>query len=413
MLPSTPADQLQAAKLCVQDRYLSAREPLWRGEKYAHDRIRLAYLSADFHDHATAWLMAGLFELHDRSRFETTALSYGPTVESEMRQRLQRSFDRFIDLREQTDHEVATLARRLEIDIAIDLKGFTQTARTNILALRPAPIQVSYMGYPGTMGAGYIDYILADRLVIPKDHRQWYSEKVVYLPDSYQANDSKRRIADRAPTRDEACLPQKGFVFCSFNAVYKITPEVFTIWMRLLGAIDGSVLWLIEESAAATDNLRREAAERGISGERLVFAPRIDNDAHLARHRLADLFLDTLPYNAHTTASDALWAGLPVLTCLGSTFAGRVAASLLTAVGLPELITTSLDEYEALALRLAREPELLSSFSSGLAKNRLTCPLFNTERHARHVEAAFTRMWEIHERGEAPRGFTIDAIRLR
>jgi len=410
MVPSTPADQLQAAKLAGQDRYPSAREPLWRGEKYRHDRIRLAYLSADFHDHATAWLMAGLFELHDRSRFETTALSYGPSVESEMRQRLQRSFDRFIDVREQPDQEVAVLIRRLEIDIAIDLKGFTQSARTNILALRPAPIQVSYMGYPGTMGADYIDYILADHFVIPDDHRQWYSEKVVYLPDSYQTNDSRRRIADRAPTRDEAHLPQAGFVFCSFNAAYKITPEFFTIWIRLLGAIEGSVLWLVEEGAATTDNLRREAAERGISAERLVFAPKVGNEAHLARHRLADLFLDTLPYNAHTTASDALWAGLPVLTCLGSTFAGRVAASLLTAVGLPELITTSLDEYEALALRLAREPELLSSFRSRLAKNRLTYPLFDTERHARHVEAAFTRMWEIHARGEAPRSFSVDAI---
>jgi predicted O-linked N-acetylglucosamine transferase (SPINDLY family) len=266
------------------------------------------------------------------------------------------------------------------------------------------------MGFPGTMGADYIDYIIADRFVIPEDHRQWFSEKIVYLPDSYQANDSKRRIADAAPTRAEAHLPQTGFVFCSFNGVYKITPELFSIWMRLLREIDGSVLWLIEESATAVNNLQREATQRGISPERLLFAPKIDNAAHLARYRLADLFLDTLPCNAHTTASDALWAGLPVLTCLGSTFAGRVGGSLLTAVGLPELITTSLDEYEALALRLAREPELLSSLRSRLAKNRLTCPLFDTERHARHVEAAFTRMWEIHARGEAPRNFSVDAI---
>jgi predicted O-linked N-acetylglucosamine transferase (SPINDLY family) len=327
-----------------------------------------------------------------------------------MRSRLQRSFERFVDVQAQRENEIAVFIHRQQIDIAVDLKGFTRSARTHIFALRPAPIQVSYMGFPGTMGADFIDYIIADRFVIPEDHRQWFSEKIVYLPDSYQANDSKRRIADAAPTRAEAHLSQTGFVFCSFNGVYKITPELFSIWMRLLREIDGSVLWLIEESATAVNNLQREATQRGISPERLLFAPWIDNAAHLARYRLADLFLDTLPCNAHTTASDALWGGLPVLTCLGSTFAGRVAASLLSAVGLPELITTSLDEYEALALRLAREPELLSSLRSRLAKNRLTCPLFDTKRHARHVEAAFTRMWEIHAGGEAPRSFSVDPI---
>jgi predicted O-linked N-acetylglucosamine transferase (SPINDLY family) len=409
-MPGTPADQLGAATLYIAKRHPPARDPLWRGEKYSHDRIRLAYLSADFHDHATAFLMAGLFELHDRSRFEITAFSFGPAIESEMRSRLQRSFERFVDVQAQRENEIAAFIHRQQIDIAVDLKGFTRSARTHIFALRPAPIQVSYMGFPGTMGADYIDYIIADRFVIPEDHRQWFSEKIVYLPDSYQANDSKRRIADAAPTRAEAHLPQAGFVFCSFNGVYKITPELFSIWMRLLREIDGSVLWLIEESVTAVNNLQREATQRGISPERLLFAPKIDNAAHLARYRLADLFLDTLPCNAHTTASDALWAGLPVLTCLGSTFAGRVAASLLNAVGLPELITTSLDEYEALALRLAREPELLSSLKSRLATNRLTYPLFDTERHARHVEAAFTKMCEIHARGEAPRSFSVDAI---
>jgi predicted O-linked N-acetylglucosamine transferase (SPINDLY family) len=354
--------------------------------------------------------MAGLFEHHDRSRFETTALSYGPAVESDMRRRLQGSFDRFFDVRMQADWDVAVLIRRLEIDIAVDLKGLTGRARTNILARRAAPIQVSYIGYPGTMGADYIDYIIADRWVIPEPDRQWYSEKIVYLPDSYQANDSKRRIADRAPTRIEAGLPQTGFVFCSFNATYKISPDIFTLWMRLLRAIDGSVLWLIEENAVAVDNLRREAMERGVSPERLIFAPKISTDAHLARQRLADLFLDTLPYNAHTTASDALWAGLPVLTCPRSTFAGRVGASLLHAVGLPEMITASLEEYEALALRLARDPALLASLKAKLASNRLKCPLFDTQRFTRHVEAAFTTMWELHQRGEAPRSFAVEAI---
>jgi predicted O-linked N-acetylglucosamine transferase (SPINDLY family) len=260
------------------------------------------------------------------------------------------------------------------------------------------------------MGAEYIDYIIADRWVIPEQDRQWYSEKVVYLPDSYQANDSKRRIADHAPTRAETGLPQNGFVFCSFNAAYKISPELFTIWMRLLRALEGSVLWLLEENTAAVDNLRREAKERGVSPERLIFAPKISTDRHLARQRLADLFLDTLPYNAHTTASDALWAGLPVLTCPGSTFAGRVGASLLHAVGLPELTTASLEEYEALALRLAREPEVLASLRAKLASNRLSCALFDTHRFTRHIEGAFTTMWDIQQRGEAPRSFAVEPI---
>jgi predicted O-linked N-acetylglucosamine transferase (SPINDLY family) len=406
IISSTPADQLRAAKLYIQDA-CPATKPFWRGEKYSHDRIRLAYLSADFHSHATAFLMAGMFEHHDRSRFETTALSYGPHVESDMRRRLQGSFDRFFDVRAQADWDVAVLIRRLEIDIAVDLKGLTGRARTGILARRAAPIQVSYLGYPGTMGADYIDYIIADRWIIPEQDRQWYSEKVVHLPDSYQANDSKRRIADRTPTRVEAGLLQTGFVFCSFNATYKIAPDIFSIWMRLLRAIDGSVLWLIEENAAAVDNLRREATEAGVSAERLIFAPKINNDAHLARHRLADLFLDTLPYNAHTTASDALWAGVPMLTCLGPTFAGRVGASLLHAVGLPELVTESLEEYEALALRLAQQPALLASLRAKLANNRTTCALFNTQRFTRHIEAAFTTMWEIQQCGEAPRSFAV------
>jgi predicted O-linked N-acetylglucosamine transferase (SPINDLY family) len=409
-LPSSSADQLRCAELFVGDQYPVSANALWRGVRYAHDSIRIAYLSADFHQHATARLMAGLFELHDRSSFETTALSFGPADDSDMRRRLQRSFDRFVDVRMKTDQEIAELVRKLEIDIAIDLKGFTQDGRTNIFAQRAAPIQVSYLGYPGTMGAEYIDYIIADRVVIPHEHRRAYAEKVVYLPESYQANDAKRRIAERPPTRMEAHLPEKGIVFCSFNGNYKITPDVFDVWMRLLREVEGSVLWLIEASATAVDNLRREAGKRGISVERLVFAPKTDLESHLARHSLADLFLDTLPYNAHTTASDALWAGLPVLTCLGSTFPSRVAASLLHAVELPELITRSLEEYEALALKLARDPMLLSSLKAKLANNRVICPLFDTDRFARHIEAAYRMMWELWQRGESPRSFSVDPI---
>jgi predicted O-linked N-acetylglucosamine transferase (SPINDLY family) len=391
----------------TRERHPAVQPPLWNGERYRHDRIRLAYLSADFHEHATAYLMAELFELHDRARFEVSAISFGPNKRSRMRTRLRRSFERFIDVRAQSDHEVASLVREMEIDIAVDLKGFTTDSRTGILAYRAAPIQVNYLGFPGTMGADYIDYILADRVVIPEEHQPCYTEKVVYLPDSYQVNDSRRSIAERTPSRAEAGLPERGFVFCCFNNNYKITPAVFDVWMRLLRQVPDSVLWLLEANAVAASNLRREAQARGVEPERLVFAKRAKLAEHLARHRLADLFLDTLPYNAHTTASDALWTGVPVLTRLGSSFAGRVAASLLRAVGLPELIARSVEEYEALALELATDPALLRQFKDRLAANHLTAPLFDTARFTRHIEAAYTRMWEIGQRGEVPRSLDI------
>jgi predicted O-linked N-acetylglucosamine transferase (SPINDLY family) len=305
---------------------------------------------------------------------------------------------------------VADLLRELEIDIAVDLNGFTTGSRTRIFAFRAAPIQVNYLGYPGTMGADYIDYILADRVVIPEQHHPYYMEKVVYLPDSYQVNDSKRVIADRTPARAEAGLPEQGFVFCSFNNNYKISPAVFDVWMRLLDKVEGSVLWLYKSSAAAMRNLKKQAADKGIAPERLVFAPKIKLEDYLARHRLADLALDTLPYNGHGTTSDALWAGLPVLTCLGTTFAGRVAASLLNAIGLNELITHALEEYEALALELAANRERLAEIKSKLAENRNTFPLFNTDRFRRHIEAAYTTMWERYQRGEPPESFAVEPI---
>ncbi|HET9404972.1 MAG TPA: tetratricopeptide repeat protein [Burkholderiales bacterium] len=408
-ISDSAADQLQCSRMYVADKYPAAPRPVWRGERYRHDRIRIAYLSADFHAHATANLMAGLFEAHDRTRFETTAISFGPDIADEMRTRLRAAFDRFIDVRDRSGHETASLLRELEIDIAVDLKGYTAFCRTEILSHRAAPIQVNYLGYPGTMGADYIDYILADRLVIPEQHHSFYTEKVVYLPDTYQANDSRRQIAEWAPTRAEAGLPEQGFVFCSFNNNYKITPKIFDVWMRLLQRTEGSVLWLLEDNAAAARNLRREAEHRGVAPQRLVFAPRLRLDKHLARHRLADLFLDTLPCNAHTTASDALWAGLPVLTCLGTTFAGRVAASLLHAIGLNELVTHSLEEYEALALELAANRKRLDDIRSRLAANRATHPLFDTDRFRRHIEAAYTKMWERHQRGEPPASFSVPA----
>ena len=405
----SPQDQLLCSRIYARDTCPASPVPIWKGERYRHDRIRVAYLSADFHEHATAYLAAELFETHDPARFETTAISFGPDSNGGMRARLRAAFGRFVDVRNRSDREAAALLRELEIDIAVDLKGFTADARTGMLSHRAAPVQVNYLGYPGTMGADYIDYILADRLVIPEQHQPCYTEKIVYLPDTYQVNDSRRVIADRTPARAAAGLPEQGFVFCSFNNNYKISPPVFDVWMRLLDKVEGSVLWLYESNAAAMRNLKKRAADKGIAPERLVFAPKIKLEEHLARHRLADLFLDTLPYNAHTTASDALWAGLPVLTCVGTTFAGRVAASLLNAIGLPELITHSLPEYEALALELATNRKRLAEIRSRLAKNRDTYPLFDTDRFRRHIEAAYTTMWERYQRGEPPASFAVDS----
>ena len=350
--------QLQCAQDCVTKKYVSASRTLWRGERYAHERIRIAYLSADFRDHATAHLTAGLFEHHDRTKFETIAISFSPYRPDEMQQRIRSAFEKFIDVRNMSDGEVAHLLRELEVDIAVDLMGFTRRHRLGILTFRPAPIQVNYLGYPGTVGAPYIDYIIADSVVIPAADRQSYSEKIVYLPDSYQPNDDRRACPALGVTRSGQGLPECGFVFCSFNNSFKITPVMFDIWMRLLRQVDGSVLWLLEGNGLVPQNLRREAEKRGVPASRLVFAKRVDLEHHLARHRLADLFLDTLPYDAHTTASDALWMGLPVLTCPGKTFAGRVAASLLTAAGLEELIAQSLEDYESMALKLARNRPL-------------------------------------------------------
>lgn len=407
---SSPTDQQLCAASYVRHRHPPVAPPLWAGERYRHDRIRLAYLSADLQEHATAYLMAGLFEQHDRQRFETIAVSFSPDGEGAMRTRIRGAFDRFIDAQRRHDAEIAKLLRDLEIDIAVDLKGFTTDSRTGIFAHRPVPVQVNYLGYPGTMGTEYIDYILADRIVIPEEHQPYYTEKVVYLPDSYQVNDSARVVSELTPSRADAGLPEQGFVFCCFNSNYKITPDIFDVWMNILRQVEGSVLWLLAGNASVAANLRREAAGRGIAPERLVFSRLARQPEHLARHRLADLFLDTLPCNAHTTASDALWAGLPVLTCLGTTFAGRVAASLLTAVGLPELITYSLRDYEQLAIRLATDPALHRNLKSRLDRNRSSASLFDTDRFRRHIEAAYTTMWQTSQRGEPPKSFAVRAI---
>ena len=405
----SPAEQLKCAQIHVRSDHPPSPRRLVRGDPYRHDRIRIAYLSSDFHVHPTAFLMAGLFERHDRTRFETIAISYGPNQRGPMRTRLERAFDRFIDVRDRSALEIARLIRELEVDIAIDCKGFTQDSRPEILGFRPAPVQAQYLGYPGSMGAEYIDYILADRFVIPEDHRKFYAEKVVYLPDSYQVNDSDRHISLEVLDREASGLPADGFVFCCFNQHYKITPQVFDLWMRLLRDVEGSVLWLVEDNADSGRNLRSEASSRGVAPERIVFAPRLEQSRHLARHRLADLFIDTLPYNAHTSASDALWAGLPIVTCCGTTFAGRVATSLLNAVGLPQLAAPDLAAYEELARALATDPTRLNDVKARLRQNRSNHPLFDTDRFRRHLEQAYITMWERYQRQEPPESFSVAA----
>lgn len=362
-------------------------------------KIRVGYFSADFHNHATAYLLAELFEAHDSSRFEIYGFSFGSDKNDDMRKRLSSAFHRFIDVNRIGDKEAARISRELAIDIAVDLKGYTRDARTGIFAEGAAPIQVNYLGYPGSMGVDYFDYIIADKTVIPEESRSLYAEQVAYLPHSYQANDSKRKIADRAFTKQELGLPETGFVFCCFNGNYKVHPATFDRWMRILRATDGSVLWLLEGHPTAARNLRKEAESRGIDGARMVFAKHMPLDEHLARHRLADLFLDTLPCNAHTTASDALWAGLPLLTCMGRSFASRVAASLLNALDIPELITRSSEEYEARAIELASNRDRLVEIKDKLDRNRKTAPLFNGRTFALHIEAAYQAMYDRYRSG--------------
>lgn len=409
LISSSPEDQLQCAKVFAS--HQRSFPPLWRGEIYSHSRIRIAYLSADFHEHATAYLTVGLFEKHDKNHFEVYAISAGPNDNSDIRLRIARAVDHFIDVRDKSDEEIAQLIRRFEIDLLLDLKGWTYNARNNVLPRRVAPLQVNYLGYPGTIGADYIDYIIADPTIIPKEQFPYYSERVVWLPDTYQVNDSRRPISEHALTREECVLPAAAFVFCCFNNPHKILPDIFDIWMRLLQRTEGSILWLFENHPTASANLRREAERRGVSPKRLVFAQKIPLPDHLARHRHADLFLDTMPCTAHTTASDALWAGLPIVTCLGETFAGRVAASLLRAIGLPELVTVSLKEYESLALKLANDPALLQGIKAKLAQNRERCPLFDTARFTRHIEAAYVMMLERHQRGETPEPLAVAPIK--
>jgi predicted O-linked N-acetylglucosamine transferase (SPINDLY family) len=402
--------QLRCARTNIATTHPPAAAPIWRGERWSNQKIRIAYVSGDLREHPLSYLMIGTFEKHDRDRFEVLGVSLRPPVNNAFGARILNALDLFIDVQNQSDQQVAQLLHEMKVDIAVDLMGNTRGQRMDIFGHRPAPVQVNYLGFPGTSGAPYFDYILADKFVIPPQLREHYSESVVYLPECFQANDDRRAIAPANLSRADAGLPGSGFVFCSFNSCYKITPAMFELWCRLLRARPESVLWMLAESPLAQANLAREALSRGVDPQRLIFAERAPYDQHLARLSLADLFLDSLPFNAGATASDALWAGLPVLTCAGEAFASRMAGSLLRAVGLPELIAPDLATYEQWALELSESPQALAALRARLAVNRGTQPLFNTARFCRHLEAAYTTMYERHQRAEAPTHFSVPPV---
>lgn len=374
--------------------------PLSRPARAERGKLRVGYASADFYDHATAQLTAGLFEAHDRDRFEVFAYSFGMDDNSACRKRLVAAFDSFVEVAREPARATAQRIADDGIDILIDLKGYTAGCRPEIFALRPAPIQASYLGYPGSTGANFIDYAIADRVVLPKHDWTSFTERPVWMPVCYQANDRHRPIAGRVASRTEYGLPETGFVFCSFNSHNKIERHMFHAWMRILAAVPGSVLWLLRGHGER--RLRLAAAAAGVDPDRLRFTAKLPNPEHLARHRLADLFLDTHYVNAHTTASDALWAGLPVLTLPGPTFAGRVAASLLHAVCLPELIVRDISEYTTRAVQLALDSDRLREVRVTLAANRLTTPLFDTAAFTCALEQAYEMMWRTHAVGESP-----------
>jgi protein O-GlcNAc transferase len=402
--------QLRCAATFAEDRSPAAARPLWAGERYGHDRIRVAYVSADFRDHPMAYLITGLLERHDRGRFEVHGYAIGPRGTGEYASRIERACEHFEHLGESGEREIAARLREREVDIAVDLMGYTKFHRSGAFAMRPCPVQVNYLGFPATMGAGWMDYLLADAAVIPPGLEAHYAERIARLPGCYQANDAARATAPRAPTRAALGLPERGTVFCSFNKGAKISPAVFAAWAEILRACEGSVLWLQRASAHAQDNLRREAEARGVAGERLVFAELVPYPEHLARLSRADVALDTLPFNGGTTTSDALWAGVPVVTCPGEAFSARMSSSQLAAVGLPELSTSSLEDYRALAIRLGDDPAYRADIRHRLADNRATKPLFDTDRFRRHVEAAYEIMWRRAERGLPPESFSVDAI---
>ena len=419
-LVSTPAPVLlvldsvlhhyKAAQTWIRHEFPPSPELAPLSRRHRPAKARIGYFSCDFYEHPVSMLLAEVIEAHDRSKYDVIAFSYGPDPQDAMRRRLQKSFDQFIDVRDKSDRDIALLARSMDIDIAVDLTGHTAGARTGVFALRAAPLQVNYLGYPGTMGADYMDYLIADATVVPKEMEPHYAEKIIRLPHSFLPNDSTRTIASTVYSREDLGLPTNGAVFCCFNNVQKVTPDVFDSWMRILTRAPNSVLWLSRVGETAADNLRREASLRGMDPERLIFAAHMPSPAdHLARHRAADLFLDTRPYNAHATAVNALWAGLPVLTLPGEGFASRVAASLLESIQLPELIATSAASYEDLAVHLVENPQLLASLKEKLARQRIDSPLFDTRGFVRYLESGYAEIIDRLERGLAPEHIYVPA----
>ena len=401
------ADELACARIWAADQHGGPTAPSHPHMRTTRSAPRVAYISADFRDGPLATLMTGVFERHDRNRVETIGVSLTASDGSAMRRRFERAFGRFIDIGGKSDVEIAALLRQMEIDIAVDLMGYTEGARPGIFKQRPAPIQVNYLGYPGTIGGDWLDYLIADRVVVPDDRRGAYAEQIVYMPGTFLPRDTSITPSSRAVTRADEGLPEEGFVFACFNNAYKINPSMLDIWMRLLLSVEGSVLWLTGNKRAMP-NLAREAEARGVARHRLVFAKFSPSPhEHLARLRLADLFLDTLPYNAHTTASDALWAGLPVLTCAGQTFAGRVGASLLLSLEIPELVTQSFGHYEETAFRLARDAGALRAIRHRLERHRTACLTFNEGRFVHDLETAYLIMWERYRHGESPASFAV------
>jgi len=405
-----PARQRRCAETFIRSEYPTPHPPLWRGERYQHERIRVAYVCGEFYEHPVAQLTAGLFERHDRQHFEITGVSLtGRATADAMTLRLERAFDRYIDARRLSAEQVAERLRELEIDIAVDLNGYTGAQRFEIFTRRPSPLQVGFLGYPGTTGSPHIDYVLADQVVIPPEARQHYTEQVVYLPGSFLITDDRRSAAAATPTRAELGLPEGAFVFCALHGHYKITPAMFEIWMRLLKAVPGSVLWLRPRNPLVTRNLQLTAQRSGVSPDRIVFAgTRASYGEYIARLRAADLFLDTAPYGGHSTAADVLMAGLPIVTLMGTTFAGRVGASILMASGLPELVTHSDADFEALALRLATDPGELAAMRAKIGRTAPQAPIFDTDRTRRHIESAYRLMWQRQQAGAPPAAFSVE-----
>jgi protein O-GlcNAc transferase len=402
-LSDEPPEQLLCAQIFARHRFPEEPKPIWQGEIYRHRKVRVAYVSPDFREHPVGHALCGVLEQHDHTRFELFGISLGVDDKSSLRKRYRQAFDHFIDARELRSAELAQWVRSMEIDVMVDLAGYTSGSRADMFAMRPAPIQVSYLGFPGTLGAPYMDYILADKVVIPDENRPYYQEQVVWLPHAYFPADNTVGIAEETPSRKDCGLPDEGFVFCSFNHDYKINPPVFAVWMRLLKAVPGSVLWLMKLNEDAQSHLLSEADAAGVNPERIIFATRVPRiEDHLARYRQANLFLDTHPYNAHTTANDAIRAGLPLLTRLGGSFPSRVASSLLTTLGVPELIANSLEDYENKALHFATNPEALESIAQKMRDQLPGNPLFDSLRQARALETAYQVMASRYQQGLGP-----------